>query len=158
MKRLLILLLVLVGFGFSQEILLYNTNHLFKSSETILTDSNGKYYFEMTDVDTATSAEVTIRGGRNGDVRISIWAHATSGTLDLDLLVGIKVADFGADSLNYEWISVDRLDSAEDGATNTYLMINFPEWTAPMIGYKICLITAGTQTTQVKVNVLQFKE
>ena len=155
--KFILMVLLFFGFAVSQEVLLYNTNHLFKNSETILTDANGKYYFEMVDVDTATSAEITIRGGRNGDVRVSIWAHNVSGTLNLELQVGMKVADFGADSLDYSWISVTTIGSIDDQVTKTFLMTDFPEWVAPIIAYKVRVITSGIQQTQVKVNVLQYK-
>ena len=161
MKLKLVLLIVFI-LGFfvnveSQNVLVYNTKNLFKQSETILNDTNDIPYFVMTNADTAISGQIELQGGRNGDVRISITSNATVGTLVMDAYVGIKVADFGVDSLNYKWILLGNLTDTNNGYTETYLLTDYQDWVAPIIAYKIKLITTSTETVDVKVNVLQWK-
>lgn len=153
-KILFILILPLLLFG--QRVEKMDAYNLFSSTETVTHTTDGIPYFTMTDTDTATSKLIVMNGGKSGDVRVSVVIDTISGTLSAAVYMGIKVGEFGSESLNYNWVSLGTISASDNNTTKTYLMSDYSEWDSPVEGYKIRIITSGNQSDKVYVNVLQY--
>lgn len=153
----LVLIMFLTGVVFGQQAKIMNTQLLFSSTETIANDANGAPYFTMTNADTATSKFLVMGNGANGDVRVSVMFDTTSGTLAGTTYVGIKIGDFGTDALDYKWLELGAFSASDNGVPLTYLLWeDVTGWKAPVEGYKIRIITTGTQSTKAYVSRIQY--